>query len=320
MSTDDSSASYSHTSTYGVTVPGGVVVVAMCRNFPCRLTVAAVLLTVALSGAAYAVPPYGVGGFVQADGPNDSRRDFLGQVPFGALSTEASGTSSDVNGNTGTWVASAAWTADLGTGYLRATAGSSGFIPPGANFQAYLYDVLYLSIAGADAHTVTRIPAVYELDGTLTGIGQIYGDFAIGEAISGEVSAALDLSGLVTPFSTGTLIDGDGECCGSNTAVTWPGTSSIPGYFEVIGGHATVPLYSILGGFGWDGTTAFGNTAKFSIDFPTNVTFTSASGVLLTGPTEVNEPSGLILCMIGLACLAVPCFRLGSTRTNFKSA
>jgi hypothetical protein len=84
------------------------------------------------------------------------------------------------------------------------------------------------------------------------------------------------------------------------------GLNTFHGVYVVPEGSSTIDLYSrLLLDCGFDGVCDYSGTGKLSLDLPAGVSFTSASGVLLSAVPvpggAVPEPGSLALALLGVA-------------------
>jgi len=197
---------------------------------------------------------------------------------------------------------------DLTTGqlHLNATDNSScnGICNGVGNFAgedtfAQLQDTLHFTVAGADADTVTPITFVFAVDGTLvqtSSYGQGYVRASLNLNNEGaQVSYNQDLNSGTNNLDVATapLVNGwasrDYSVLTSNQAL-------FEGTFDIIGSTSDVLVDLQMEVNCSDGMTCnFDNTGSVDLILPSGVTYTSDSGVFLSGlsPTSVPEPSSL---------------------------
>jgi hypothetical protein len=182
--------------------------------------------------------------------------------------------------------------ANLATGIVRAQAAGDATIvngPFGVGVaSAEISDTLTFTIAGAGPTTVTDITVYYNLDGTIS-----TGGFA-----QQSESDHLFFGSALTEFY-------------SDTAQTWASAnfiSSSPtdgvfeGVYALVGSTVTLNVDLSLSLGCEDGCSQdFTNTSQISLSMPSNVSFTSASGVFLTQTTP--EPSSWAMLLIGSGCM-----------------
>jgi hypothetical protein len=206
--------------------------------------------------------------------------------------------------------------ADLSTGSLHAY--GQGVSNASAQSYAFMSDTLTFTVAGADASTVTPITITWSLDGSWS-----YNPISW----SGEVDAGLTLGGQVLADMLGNNFDPLAFVGAPDTGQSgWDSFSyasdtftdiDFTGVYDLVGASATLPFSMSLlvwpgGGFANGGLTAyattidFSNTGQVGLILPNNVSFTSNSGVFLTGQPSVPEPATLslvILPLLGLGFL-----------------
>ena len=90
--------------------------------------------------------------------------------------------------------------------------------------------------------------------------------------------------------STNYFSTGDDWQLGGGTDTLQIIDEDLTGYFTMIGPAALVPIWAQLNVRGSVGQADFYDTAAFSFSLPDGVSFTSASGVFLTGPVGVPGP------------------------------
>lgn len=220
--------------------------------------------------------------------------------------------------------------ADLATASLHASVANNanlGYVYGSA--RADLHDIVHLQVAGADANTLTRVQFRFALDGTLLDDLQTT---VYGERGSGSLQTILrmdDLSSLnqTTPdywlaayaewtYQYGQLRSNTAgqDIRGAHVGGSWTtlGTDEMvfDGWMDIVGSSATInPTLGLYLECGIGLQCDYGNTAKFSFtNLPGNVSYSSASGVFLTGlnpppPNGVPEPALAALVLAGLACL-----------------
>jgi hypothetical protein len=190
----------------------------------------------------------------------------------------------------GAATASSYASANLATGTVRAQAAGDSTIvngPFGVGVgSAEIFDVLTFTIAGAGPTTVTDITVDYNLDGTIS-----FGSFAQHNATD-----ALFFGSALTEFS-------------SDTAQTWASAnfiSSSPtdgvfqGVYALVGSSVTLDVDLKLNLGCEDGCSEdFSNTSQIGLVLPSNVSFTSNSGVFLTQSGSVPEPSSWAMMLLG---------------------
>ena len=202
-------------------------------------------------------------------------------------------------------------TVDLATGSIRIASidtsvtgnCSSQSVPcGGTNAFGPFADTLHFVVAGAQASTVTPITVTFSLDGALRSLGQ-----AVDNGGSGEVFGAFVFGGdnarfdLQNNFTTGyatqayldqypyPFIDGAWTTNGDHSINTFTGTYNLTGATSDVGTFLTMTMSCQIS-FQCD----FAHTAKVKLILPTGTSFTSDSGVFLTGnavAAGVPEPA-----------------------------
>jgi len=210
-----------------------------------------------------------------------------------------------------TYTASSYAAASLATGSLHAFGQGVGYSE--AQTYAFMSDTLNFTIADATASTVTPIAVHWTLDGTWS-----YNPISW----SGEVDAGLTLGGQVLADMLGDNLHPLAFVGAPDTGQSgWDSFSyasdtftdiDFTGVYDLVGASATLPFSMSLlvwpgGGLSADGLTAFAtsidfsNTGQVGLILPSNVTFTSDSGVFLTSQSSaVPEPATLSLVILPL--------------------
>jgi PEP-CTERM motif len=313
------------------------------------LLVSLAAATPAFAGIIYLPNTYGVGGHAAAGdvgafarwGYNDPNCG-LGGSACGTDNRSGTATSSgtaDTIGRATTFnanaqsvisggaIPSATAEADLSKGTVKAF----GAAPSGGGYSqsdasAFIYDVLTFSIAGAAADTVTRINFTAVFDGLVgdTGtrdrfnnipFGFVDGTVIVGEnffsnpfAAHGEVLASA--ANGFTP--TTNLYTRNREGYGSWNASSNVNRMQFDGYVDLVGSQASQFFGIGLNLSCQSGALCdFSHTGAFSFsNLPSNVSFTSASGIFLSAlnnPGGVPEPAtwGLMIAGFGLTGAAM---------------
>jgi hypothetical protein len=188
----------------------------------------------------------------------------------------------------GTVTGSAYAAADLSSGSVHAAASGSSTIVNGpfgvGATLAQLNDTLTFTILGATATTVTDITVNYTLDGT-----DSYGPIAIYNQ-----QDSLFFGSALTEFYSDTAQ----SWVSSNFISSSPNNGVFQGVYALVGSTVVLPLTLTLVVDCEDGCTAdFSNTGLIGLSLPSNVSYTSASGVFLTASTP--EPSSWAMMMLG---------------------
>jgi hypothetical protein len=195
----------------------------------------------------------------------------------------------------GAATASSFASANLATGIVRAqAAGDSTTLngPFGVGVaSAEIFDVLTFTIAGAGPTTVTDITVDYNLDGTIS-----VGPYAIQSEADSLVFGS-------------TLTEFDSDTAQSWATANFISSSPTDGVFQgtyaLVGSSVTLDVDLKLNLGCEDGCSQdFSNTSQIGLVLPSNVTFTSASGVFLSQAGSVPEPSSWAMMLVGGVCMA----------------
>lgn len=167
-----------------------------------------------------------------------------------------------------------------------------------------LWDTLNFHVAGANPGTRTTIQVSYEVDGNyMPGDSEpnmgFWFNFGPGTGAFGSSNA-------------GGYFGGNHPGNWINPIMTWdgPGHMLFTAGYELVGEDTEIGLLTQLQTIGGFGTADFSHTAALSFDLPSNVSFTSASGVFLTatnpggggGGGTVPEPT--VLALLAAAAVA----------------
>lgn len=202
--------------------------------------------------------------------------------------------------------------ADLATGTVRLLATATGFSESGA--QARLIDTLHFTVAGARADTVTLIPVSFAFDGTMPGTsdpktasGELNYSFYFGNASAyefGDYAAGYyGINGNYPTFTYGGVAPRVGGWQSYSFGSYDPLNTQFTGLYAITGASADVPidfdLFLRAGNVALDYT----NTGRVTIGSVDGVSYTSDSGVFLTGGGAtvggVPEPASWALLMAG---------------------
>jgi hypothetical protein len=201
----------------------------------------------------------------------------------------------------GTVTGSAYAAADLASGTVRAAAAGSSTIVNGpfgvGATLAQLSDTLTFTIAGAGPTTVTDITVNYSLDGT----------FSFGGLALYNQTDSLFFGAALTQFYNDTAE----SWTSANFISSSPTNGVFQGVYALVGAKVVVPLTLTLVVDCEDGCTAdFSHTGMLGLSLPSNVSFTSGSGVFLTA---TPEPSSGWLMLIGGLCVTAGAVRRRSS-------
>lgn len=183
--------------------------------------------------------------------------------------------------------------ADLGAGIVRAYANSpAGDAFSGAN--AEVYDNLTFNIPGATSSTTTLLTVGLTLDGSFNDSA----DTVETKLLFGSAIAETEWSGNIAPAFTQLAGFASDSYSLSTSDYTFQGTIAVQGanpvvqiYFQLLLSCAAFSVCS----------EQYQDTGALSLSLPSNVTYTSDSGVFLT--SSVPEPSTLVLAGLSLAGL-----------------
>jgi len=220
--------------------------------------------------------------------------------------------------------------ADLATGSLRASVANNanlGYVAGSA--RADMHDIVHLQVAGASASTVTRVNFQFAIDGAVLDDLQTT---LYGERGSGTMSASLRLDDLSSAhngsadhwlyagtewaiqYGNLTQLYGNQDIRGQHVGGSWSTVALdlmvFDGWMDIVGTEAIInPTLSLSVHCGIGLQCDYGNTARFRfMGLPGTVSYTSASGVFLSGLTpppvgDVPEPASAALVLAGLAAV-----------------
>ena len=201
--------------------------------------------------------------------------------------------------------------------------------------QARLSDTLHFTVAGATGSSVTAIGVVFTLEGVMHQSGTSLDGSSSGEINGGlnfgSSDARFDLVNRGSGYGTGTT--------GGRTVVNYLDTypHNYPGNwttnvdhtvntftetYNIVGPSADVPFDLNVQLVCADGMICdYGNTAKFALSLPSGTSFTSDSGVFLTGGSPlggVPEPTSWAMLLVGFGGLgAISRWQRGRSRRAY---
>ena len=198
--------------------------------------------------------------------------------------------------------------ADLKTGKVHLYATATGF--SSATAQAELNDTLRFTIAGATASTVTLIPVRFAFDGALTGSSatsssaDLLWGFSFGSAMAaefGDYGAACygppRYPTFAFPEATPSRVSGWQSF---SFASYTPTDTRFTGIYAITGAHANIPVDFRLTIDTDNATLDYTHTGSVGIGAVAGVSYTSDSGVFLTGGSgAVPEPAAWALMLAG---------------------
>ena len=251
-----------------------------------------------------------------------------GNGAFATRATASTGQSGTDYGQTLPEATSISATADLTTGSLHMQSLNTSGYPAssyGSDGYASLSDVLHFSVAGASPTTVTGIMVSFTIDGTLASPAGMYptaggGDF-YGLMTFGSSAASFNFTNdATTDFKTlGTFGTGASSYPGTWTYASDYSTATYTETYDITGAQADIAVYARANMDCGNGSSClYGNTAKFLIGSPTGTTFTSDSGVFLTGGVSAApEPTIWALMLIGIGAVGAA---LRQRRRGYRAA
>ncbi len=209
--------------------------------------------------------------------------------------------------------------ADQGT-YLDCCGVGSGQAGGHGVSVARADDTLHFSVAGASAQTMTTIAVAFRVHGATTA-------FTPAGDSTADLSTVLQLGGgyfqanILSNGSTNYLpILSEGPppsgWLTESLSPDLPGDFTFHGTLALTGATQDLGIVEYLFGNCGDGTSCdYAHTASVSFTLPSNVTYTSDSGVFLTQPTSgVPEPASWGLMLAGVALTGARLRRRGVAR------
>jgi PEP-CTERM motif len=238
------------------------------------------------------------------------------------------------DGGYGPWFSNASTYANLATGKIGAS-GSTDYYQTAFTVARFV-DTLDFTVGGADASTVTNIVIKFQLDGSLStpaahgasGLGTPYGlidnSFGFGAA-NGRVT--------FEQFAANRRYGQENQILNqSNSQSGWvsynwdtisPGLTQFTGVYALSGMSQILGISNNLSGYtSTGGSFAYGNTSALSFILPSNVTFTSASGVFLSALNPVNnavpEPATWTMMIFGFGLVGSTMRRRSKASLAFR--
>jgi hypothetical protein len=205
----------------------------------------------------------------------------------------------------------------VGAAFARANlrTGQLGVMASGQNYpivgftssvegQAFagLGDGLNFVVAGAGPTTVTDIGVTIDLHGSMAGAGSFLQEQVLFS--SPGVNDAQFLNQISVGAAPGAL-----PVISFSNASGWVSYSFSPftpdhlvfhGVYALTGATQHVDIGEVIYAEASNGVSDYAHTSDFSLSLPSNVTYTSDSGVFLTGANGVPEPGAWSLALLGL--------------------
>ena len=184
---------------------------------------------------------------------------------------------------------------------------------------AILSDTLHLTVAGANASTVTTFGVSFTVKGGLTVLSGAPSDGgaagSVGTSLqfgNGAESTNLAYAGNGNPQETFTESTPTGWVSYTETPSS-DGNYTFTGEYSIVGASAIIPIVASMTAYACqlEADCNFADTGQVSLDLPGDVTYTSDSGVFLNNPgagdtgQSVPEPSSLVVLIGGLGLLTV---------------
>ena len=218
----------------------------------------------------------------------DNVGDYSGTVASGAASARSDLTT----GELGTYAFSDKY---------RAFGGGPTYV--GASGFAQFNDTLTFTIAGATASTITNINVGFELDGGTVADGPYSAAFVTDALYFGDGYAIHSTQDF--PGTSDYMLNGDRNWVSSSWDISTPGVVRFSGVYALRGASSVIGLsHSLLTSVNANSLADFASTSHFRLSTPSNVSFTSASGVFLSGlgggiGGGVPEPATWALMLAG---------------------
>ena len=252
---------------------------------------------------------------VSTDGLNGARVTYSGTVDSTGTATSVFGHTHETlfqhNGSSDGAFADAYTAANLADGTLHVHAqGGTVYVGQGgegAVANARFVDGLHFNVAGAAADAVTAIGVHYTLEGRVVAGGfassneDLYTAFGLGNA--GFAVSAFGHG--FDPFAITSHDTEHGWASFSYSALD-PTHVAFDGIYNLLGSTQTLGIEAYLSAGAAFADLDYGNTLRVSFTLPSNVSYTSDSGVFLSAAsavTPVPEPETWALMMAGLGLL-----------------
>jgi hypothetical protein len=211
-------------------------------------------------------------------------------------------------------IAYATAAADLKTAKVHLSASASGFAS--ANSLARLDDTLHFTVAGATATTVTYIPVSFAFDGTMPGTSdpatayaELNYGFYFGNASAyefGDYQAGYyGVYGTYPTFAYATQTPRVSGWQSYSFSSYTPLDTKFTGIYAIVGATADIPVDFALALNATNVALDYTNTGSISIGHVAGVSFTSDSGVFLTGAGAVPEPASWALLVVGFGVVGL---------------
>lgn len=197
---------------------------------------------------------------------------------------------------------SASSTASLGQGVLRVSSDTDGSPGSGRGIAEALFDdTLHFTIT--DTAPSALVTLNVHLDGSIVAEDATAFSYNILDEFGLGGTVCWGSTGGATPFSLGTSCNGYTTFSLINQTISG---FDFSGTFSVTNGMTSLFFAALQADCGGGGRCDFSNTNSFSLTLPSNVTFTSDSGVLFTEKAStVPEPSGVALCLSAMLAIGV---------------
>lgn len=192
--------------------------------------------------------------------------------------------------------------ADLASGRLGGS--SQGDYARQGYTTAVFDDRLTFNVAGASPTTVTHIEVSFSLDGSMAYSGVAFSEVVVTSSLRfGSSFASLVYGSAVVPSANqGGWVSGAWAAPADGGLIGFNGTylNSFTGIYALVGATPTLDVRAVLGTRASSlSSVDFGNTAAFQMSLPSDVTYSSASGVFLSA-VPVPEPGTWALMLAGM--------------------